>query len=109
MANGLLGIYGHIKDLNGTDRDLALDPFDMNLSLTVVGGRLVGNQTGAISVVAPQSVKLYRLDMLMPTKPTGIGMFGALADDKNQILDLLVRQKKAVLVLPLDQLAQLQK
>ena len=109
VANGLLGIYGHIKDLNGTDRDLALDPFDMNLSLTVVGGRLVGNQTGAISVMGPQSVKLYQLDMLMPTKPTGIGMFGALADDKNQILDLLVRQKKAVLVLPLDQLAQLQK
>jgi poly(beta-D-mannuronate) C5 epimerase len=109
VANGLLGIYGHVKDLNGTDRDLALDPFDMNLSMTVVGGRLVGNQTGAISVVAPQSVKLYQLDMLMPTKPTGIGMFGALADDKNQILDLLVRQKKAVLVLPLDQLAQLQK
>ena len=109
VANGLLGIYGHIKDLNGTDRDLALDPFDMNLSLTVVGGRLVGNQTGAISVMGPQSVKLYQLDMLMPAKPTGVGMFGALADGKNQILDLMIRQKKAVLVLPADQLAQAQK
>lgn len=109
VANGLLGIYGHIKDLNGTDRDLVLDPYDMNLSMTVVGGRLVGNQTGAISVVGPQSVKLYQLDMLMPAKATGIGMFGALADSKNQILDLLIRQKKAVLVLPLEQLAQLQK
>ncbi len=36
-------------------------------------------------------------------------MFGELADFKNQILDLLIRLKKAVLVLPADQLAQAQK
>ncbi len=106
MANGLLGIYGHIKDLNGTDRDLQLDPFEMKLSLEVVGGRLVGNQSGAISVVAPLSVKLYRLEMLMPSKPSGVGMFGALAEGKNQILDLMVRQNKAVLVVPAAKLAQ---
>ncbi|WP_137817266.1 mannuronan 5-epimerase AlgG [Pseudomonas sp. 2FG] len=105
-ANGLLGIYGHVKDLKGTDRDLQLDPFDMNMSLTLVGGRLIGNESGAISVVSPQSVKLYQVEMLMPIQPTGIGMFGALADGKNQIIDLLVRQKKAVLVLPVDKLAQ---
>lgn len=28
MANGLVGVYGHIKDLSDTDRDIALDPFD---------------------------------------------------------------------------------
>lgn len=106
VANGLLGIYGHIKDLNGTDRDLQLDPFDMKLSLEVVGGRLIGNQSGAISVVAPLSVKLYRLEMLMPSKPSGVGMFGALAEGANQILDLMVRQHKAVLVVPASKLAQ---
>lgn len=106
MANGLLGIYGHIKDLNGTDRDLQLDPFEMKLSLEVVGGSLIGNASGAISVVAPLSVKLYRLEMLMPSKPTGVGMFGALAEGKNQILDLMVRQNKAVLVVPAAKLAQ---
>ena len=106
VANGLLGIYGHIKDLNGTDRDLQLDPFEMKLSLEVVGGRLIGNQSGAISVVAPLSVKLYRLEMLMPSKPSGVGMFGALAEGANQILDLMVRQHKAVLVVPASKLAQ---
>ena len=108
VANGLLGIYGHVKDLVGTPRDLVLDPFDMNLSLTVVGGRLIGNESGAISVVSPQSVKLYGVEMLMPTQPSGIGIFGALAKEQSRIIDLLVRQKRAVLVLPLDKLAQLQ-
>ncbi|MBP5133989.1 right-handed parallel beta-helix repeat-containing protein, partial [Pseudomonas protegens] len=27
MANGLTGVYGHIKDLSDTDRDIKLDPF----------------------------------------------------------------------------------
>lgn len=106
VANGLLGIYGHIKDLNGTDRDLQLDPFEMKLSLEVVGGRLVGNQSGAISVISPLSVKLYRLQMLMPSKKSGVGMLGALAENKNRILDLMVRQNKAVLVVPAAKLAQ---
>jgi poly(beta-D-mannuronate) C5 epimerase len=108
MANGLLGVYGHVKDLTHTPRDLQLDPFDMNLSLNVIGDRLIGNQSGAISVVAPRSVKLSRLEMLMPAKDSGVGMFGALAQGKSQILDLMIRQKKAVQVMPLQKLAQRQ-
>lgn len=108
VANGLLGIYGHVKDLTGTDRDLQLDPFDMNMSLSVVGGRLVGNATGAISAVSPRSLKLYNIAMLMPAQPAGIGMFGALAEHKNQIIELLVRDNKAVQLLPVDQPAQVE-
>ncbi|MFP5305265.1 MAG: right-handed parallel beta-helix repeat-containing protein, partial [Gammaproteobacteria bacterium] len=43
IANGSAGIYGHIKDLAGTDRDLRLDPFAPVVSLIVVGGRLIQN------------------------------------------------------------------
>jgi len=103
-----LGVYGHVKDLTHTPRDLQLDPFDMNLSLNVIGDRLIGNQSGAISVVAPRSVKLSRVEMLMPAKDSGVGMFGALAQGKSEILDLMIRQKKAVHVLPLQKLAQRQ-
>ncbi|WP_371133277.1 mannuronan 5-epimerase AlgG [Pseudomonas sp.] len=106
VANGLLGIYGHTKDLNNVGRNLKQDPYSADMSLTVVGGRLIANRTGDISVVAPRSVKLYRLEILLPNQPSGIGMFGALSSHKNQIIDLLVRQKKAVEILPVDQLAQ---
>lgn len=108
VANGLLGVYGHVKDLTNTDRDLQLDPFDMNLSLNIVGDRLIGNQSGALSVIAPRSVKLYRMEMLMPTKDSGVGMFGALAQDKSKILDLMIRQKRAVQILPMQKVAQRQ-
>ena len=37
IANGLVGVYGHIKDLSNTDRDIALDPFDTTVSLILVG------------------------------------------------------------------------
>ncbi|HEX5841554.1 MAG TPA: mannuronan 5-epimerase AlgG [Pseudomonas sp.] len=107
MANGLLGVYGHIKDLSASPRDFALDPYQMQLSMEVVGGRLISNKSGAISVVAPLSLKLYRLQMLMPNKPSGVGLFGALAKDSGLILDLLVRQNKAVLIVPSSKLAQL--
>lgn len=107
ITNGLLGIYGHIKDLRDSPRNLELDPYEMHLSMEVVGGRLISNQSGAISVIAPQSLKLYRLLMLLPSKPSGVGMFGALAEDSGLILDLLVRQNKAVLIVPTNKLAQL--
>src|SRR5690606_20568467 len=49
MANGLMGVYGHIKDLSDTDRDIDLDPFDTKVSLIVVGGELTGNNSGPLS------------------------------------------------------------
>ena len=60
MANGLTGLYGHIKDLTDTDRDIALDPFDAQVSLIVVGGELAGNGSGPLSIDSPLSVELYR-------------------------------------------------
>ncbi|MEM8294288.1 hypothetical protein Q4S00_19295, partial [Morganella morganii] len=41
-GNQLIGVYGHIKDLTNTDRNIALDPFDTKVSLIVVGGKLWG-------------------------------------------------------------------
>ncbi|WP_148050256.1 right-handed parallel beta-helix repeat-containing protein, partial [Pseudomonas frederiksbergensis] len=43
MANGMTGVYGHIKDLSDTDRDIKLAPFDAQVSLIVVGGELAAN------------------------------------------------------------------
>lgn len=108
MANGLLGVYGHIKDLSETDRDIALDPFDTKVSLIVVGGELTGNSSGPLSIDSPLSIELYRVAMLAPSKTSGISFNGVLGDRQDEILDLLVRQQKAVLIDPVESQKELQ-
>lgn len=102
MANGLTGVYGHIKDLTDTDRDIKLDPFDAQVSLIVVGGELAANGSGPLSIDSPLSVELYRVSMLAPTKSSGISFSGILGERQDEILDLLVRQQKAVLIDPVE-------
>ncbi|MGY2289423.1 mannuronan 5-epimerase AlgG [Pseudomonas sp. SDO528_S397] len=108
MANGLTGVYGHIKDLTDTDRDIALDPFDAQVSLIVVGGQLAANGSGPLSIDSPLSIELYRVAMLAPTKTSGISFAGILGERQEEILDLLVRQRKAVLIDPVERQTQLQ-
>ena len=107
MANGLTGVYGHIKDLSDTDRDIKLDPFDAQVSLIVVGGELAANGSGPMSIDSPLSVELYRVSMLAPTKSSGISFSGVLGDRQDEILDLLVRQQKAVLIDPVERQTEL--
>lgn len=102
MANGLVGVYGHIKDLSDTDRDIALDPFDAKVSLIVVGGELAANGSGPLSIDSPLSVELYKVSMLAPRKANGISLNGVLGERQDEILDLLVRQQKAVLIDPVE-------
>ncbi len=108
MANGLTGVYGHIKDLTDTDRNIALDPFDAQVSLIVVGGELAANGSGPLSIDSPLSIELYRVSMLAPTKSSGISFSGILGDRQDEILDLLVRQQKAVLIDPVERQTQMQ-
>jgi poly(beta-D-mannuronate) C5 epimerase len=108
MANGLTGVYGHIKDLSDTDRDIDLDPFDAQVSLIIVGGELAGNGSGPLSIDSPLSVELYRVSMLAPTKSSGISFNGILGERQDEILDLLVRQQKAVLIDPVERQTEMQ-
>jgi poly(beta-D-mannuronate) C5 epimerase len=108
MANGLTGVYAHVKDLTDTDRDIELDPFDAQVSLIVVGGELAGNGSGPLSIDSPLSVELYRVSMLAPTKSSGISFNGILGERQDEILDLLVRQQKAVLIDPVETQTELQ-
>ncbi|MGR1215249.1 mannuronan 5-epimerase AlgG [Metapseudomonas otitidis] len=108
MANGLTGVYGHIKDLSNTDRDIELDPFDTKVSMIVVGGKLAGNGSSPLSIDSPLSVELYRVEMLAPSKSTGISFAGVLGEKQEEILDLMVRRNKAVLIDPVESQAELQ-
>ncbi|MEK1904832.1 MAG: mannuronan 5-epimerase AlgG [Pseudomonas sp.] len=107
-ANGLTGVYGHIKDLSDTDRDIALDPFDTKVSMIVVGGELAANGSSPLSIDSPLSLELYNVALTAPSKSTGISFSGILGERQEEILDLLVRRKKAVLIDPVESQAELQ-
>ena len=101
-------MYGHIKDLSDTDRNIALDPFDTEVSMIVVGGKLSANGSSPLSIDSPLSVELYRVEMLAPSKSTGISFSGVLGERQNEILDLLVRRNLAVLIDPVESQTELQ-
>ncbi|WP_342243041.1 mannuronan 5-epimerase AlgG [Pseudomonas sp. OTU5201] len=104
-ANKLTGIYGHIKDLRGTDRDLEEDPFDPRVSLRIVGDQLVGNGSSPIAIHSPTRLELYRLSILAPQKSSGISFSGLLGEHQAEIMDILLRQQRAVLIEPAGSLA----
>ncbi|HEY1078364.1 MAG TPA: mannuronan 5-epimerase AlgG [Fontimonas sp.] len=100
IANGSAGIYGHIKDLHGTDRNLNLDPFEQSVSLVVVGGQLIHNGSGPVTIDQPLSLELYDVDLLAPTRAGGLALSGVLGRYQNTLLDLLVRQRRPVVIEP---------
>jgi mannuronan 5-epimerase len=100
FANGGTGVYGHVKDLRGTDRNLKLDPFEQKISTVIVGGRLVFNGSGPFGIDQPLSVEIYGVDMLAPTKKSGFQLAGILGEHQHEILDILVRRRNAVIIEP---------
>ncbi len=99
VANGLSGIYGHIRDV-GQGRNLKLDPYQERVSMTVVGGQLVSNGSSPIGVDAPLSLELYNVDMRAPARQLGIKFTGVLGRYQEQVLDILMRKKGAVVLRP---------
>lgn len=102
VANGHAGIYGHSKDLSDADRNLELDPYDPRVSLIVVGGELIYNQGGPLAIDQPLSVELFDVRLLAPVRQLGIDLRGAMGEHQVEILDLLVRQRRAVIIEPDD-------
>jgi poly(beta-D-mannuronate) C5 epimerase len=100
-GNGLNGVFAQTKDLSGDERrDFELDPYDTKLSITVVGGQIAGNGSSPLAVLSADSVVLYRVELLQPIKSYGISLGGVLGEHQEEILDLLVRQRKAVRIAP---------
>lgn len=102
VANGQAGIRGDVKDLTGTDRNLKLDPFEKAVSLVVVGGELIYNGSGPVSIDQPLSLELYDVDLLAPTTTGGFRLHGVLGEHQTRVLDLLVRKRVPVVIEPVD-------
>jgi poly(beta-D-mannuronate) C5 epimerase len=100
IANGLSGVYGHVKDLRGTGRNMALDPFRKTISMIVSGGQLISNGSSPVSIDQPLSLELYDVDLRAPARDLGIKFTGILGVHQDEVLNILMRQKKAVVVKP---------
>lgn len=100
VGNGLSGIYGHIENLSDTGRNLKLDPFHPSISMTVVGGKLVSNGSGPVTIDQPLSLEIYGVDLREPRRELGINFTGVLGRHQEKVLDIMVRQKLPVVIKP---------
>ncbi len=100
VGNALSGIYGHIEDLTDTSRNLKLDPFHPVISMIVVGGKLVSNGSGPITIDQPLSLEVYNVDLREPRRGLGINFTGVLGTHQEKVLDILVRQRLPVVIKP---------
>lgn len=100
MSNQRYGLYGHIKDLSGTNRDFKLDPYASAVSMTVFGGGFASNGRGPLSIDRPISLKMFGVDFRTPDNRNGVQLIGVLSEFQEPILDILFKQRKAVIVEP---------
>lgn len=100
INNAYTGITGHARRLDPGSRDLELDPYDTRISLVVVGGALMHNGGGPIAIDQPISVELFDVKLIAPANSTGIEMSGVLGEHLPRVLDLMIRQRKAVVIEP---------
>ena len=71
VDNGLAGVYGHIKDLTDQHRK-SIDPFTQAASMLIVGGKLISNGSGPVTIDRPFRLEIYDVKFLTP-KRTIIG------------------------------------
>ncbi|OZG74770.1 hypothetical protein BTA51_04675 [Hahella sp. CCB-MM4] len=96
FRNGGFGILGHVADLSETDRDFVMDPYTMDMSLVIHGGRYAMNGRGPFHAEHPKSVVLYDLDMRFPSGSMGLQLYGLFKPYQSTLLEALIRDAKAV-------------
>lgn len=106
IANRLTGVYGHVKDLTGSDRDLHEDPFEMVLSMRLNGDQLVGNGSGAVGVQSAKRVELYNLTLVAGSRSGGINFGGVLREKQDEIMEILLRRRQVAVIEPASDLAR---
>ena len=67
-------------------------------SMVIVGGRLVHNGGGPVAIEQPLSIEMAGVEMLAPTSETGFALDGVLGEYLHEVFDVMVRQKKAVVI-----------
>jgi poly(beta-D-mannuronate) C5 epimerase len=100
VANGLTGLYAISQDLSGTDRDLREDPYDKILAMEVVGGQFTANGSGPIHLDDVSRVTLFNIDLRTPQRQLGFRLGGLLLAFQVEALDILLSQKRALVLEP---------
>lgn len=100
VRNGLSGVYGLVKDLSDIPRNFQLDPYKQALSLLVAGGQIGANGSGPIAISRTERAEFYNVELIRPQRELGIKLLGMLAPYQTELLDVLVRQRRAVVIEP---------
>jgi len=100
LSNERYGILGHVKDLSNTARNFKLDSYKSEISMTVVGGSLMSNGRGPLFIDNPLLLQMYDIDFRTPDNSYGVQLTGSLNEFQNPILEILFKQRKAVIVEP---------
>ena len=79
---------------------LGVSPHTGWAACVVVGGSLTHNRSGPVSIDSPLSLELYDVDLLAPTHEHGLKFTGVLGDYQEEVLDLLVRRRRPVVIEP---------
>jgi poly(beta-D-mannuronate) C5 epimerase len=99
VGNGSYGVYGHVRNLDETDRDLEQDPYSSEVSLTLVGGIVGANKRGSLALDLPLSVTIYDVDFRFPQE-RGLILDGVLAPYQDSILKVMLVDKQAAVLKP---------
>ena len=100
LANSGYGVYGDVKDLSDTNRNTKLDPYDSKLSMVLYGGSLIANKAGPFLMDQPLSMEIFNVDMRFSEESLASGSDNVFFRFHTEILNILVRDKKAVVVRP---------
>lgn len=100
LSNVRYGIVGHTKDLSNTARDFKLDSYKSEISMTVVGGGLMSNGRGPLSIDRALALQMYGIDFRTPDNLYGVQLTGSFIEFQDQILEILFKQRKAVIIEP---------
>lgn len=91
VANGRFGIYGHLRDLDKTGRDLKQDPYQRRISGLLQGGLVAMNHSGAVFVDQPDYLRIQAV-AINPhdaSTPKSDALEGMLAQHRAEILSTL--------------------
>ncbi len=104
VSNARFGIYGQLRDLDHSGRDLKLDPYLRRTSGLVAGGLLSGNRSGTIFVDKPDYLKIQGVSMNPQYDSRGRikdGLEGTLASYRAEIMAAVANpQQQWVLAQP---------
>ncbi|VUD58779.1 Poly(beta-D-mannuronate) C5 epimerase [Thalassocella blandensis] len=102
VANGSYGVYGHVKNLDNTERDFKLDPYTYAVSMTLNGDVISANNSGGVHIDKQNSIAMRDIELRFSKNGYQTYFGGSLEAFHNQIIEMLLLQNKVAVVTAVD-------